>query len=72
MRKLEEKLKFVDTYNRNIYLINYHLYLSKDFNYCAIYYTLTNYSGYLYPEWPHRQGGCLACFGFTFDSAEVH
>ena len=26
----------------------------------------------LYPEWPHRQGGCLACCGFTFDSAEVH
>ena len=26
----------------------------------------------LYPEWPHRQGGCLACCGCTFDSAEVH
>ena len=24
------------------------------------------------PEWPHRQGGCLACCGCTFDSAEVH
>ena len=22
----------------------------------------------LYPEWPHRQGGCLACCGCTFDS----
>ena len=22
----------------------------------------------LYPERPHRQGGCLACFGCTFDS----
>ena len=26
----------------------------------------------LIPEWPHRQGGCLACCGCTFDSAEVH
>ena len=25
-----------------------------------------------YPEWPHRQGGCLAFCGCTFDSAEVH
>ena len=26
----------------------------------------------LYPEWPHRQGGCLACCGCTFGSrAEV-
>ena len=25
-----------------------------------------------YPEWPHRQGGCLACCGCTFGSrAEV-
>ena len=24
------------------------------------------------PEWPHRQGGCVACCGCTFDSAEVH
>ena len=24
------------------------------------------------PEWPHRQGGCLACCDCTFDSAEVH
>ena len=23
---------------------------------------------YLYPEWPHRQGGCLACCGCTFES----
>ena len=23
---------------------------------------------YLYTEWPHRQGGCLACCGCTFDS----
>ena len=30
------------------------------------------YYYYLYPEWPHRQGGCLACCGCTFDSAEVH
>ena len=22
----------------------------------------------LYPEWPHRQGGCLACCGCTFES----
>ena len=21
-----------------------------------------------YPEWPHRQGGCLACCGCTFES----
>ena len=27
---------------------------------------------HIYPEWPHRQGGCLACCGSTFDSAEVH
>ena len=27
---------------------------------------------HLYPEWPHRQGGCLACCGCTFGSrAEV-
>ena len=24
--------------------------------------------GSLYPEWPHRQGGCLACWGCMFDS----
>ena len=24
-----------------------------------------------YTEWPHSQGGCLACCGCTFDSAEV-
>ena len=23
---------------------------------------------FLYPEWPHRHGGCLACCGCTFDS----
>ena len=22
----------------------------------------------LYPEWPHRQAGCLACCGCTFES----
>ena len=22
----------------------------------------------LYPEWPHRQGGCLTCCGCTFES----
>ena len=22
----------------------------------------------IYPEWPHRQGGCLACCGCTFES----
>ena len=21
-----------------------------------------------YPEWPHRQGGCLTCCGCTFES----
>ena len=26
----------------------------------------------LYSECPHRQGGCLACCGCTFDSAQVH
>ena len=36
MRSLEEILKFVDTFNRNIYRIYYHLYLSNNFNYCAI------------------------------------
>ena len=24
--------------------------------------------GHSYPEWPHRQGGCLECCGCTFDS----
>ena len=37
MRSLEEILKFVDTYNRNIYRIYYHLYLSNNFIYCAIF-----------------------------------
>ena len=23
----------------------------------------------LYPEWPHRRGGCLACCGCTFESS---
>ena len=23
---------------------------------------------HIYPEWPHRQGGCLACWGCTFES----
>ena len=36
MRSLEEILKFVDSYNRNIHRIYYHLYLSNNFNYCAI------------------------------------
>ena len=36
MRSLEEILKFVYTYKRNIYRIYYHLYLSNNFNYCAI------------------------------------
>ena len=36
MGKFEEIFKFVDTYNRNIYRIYYHLYLSSDFNYCTI------------------------------------
>ena len=36
MRSLEVILKFVDTYNRNIYRIYYYLYLSNNFNYCAI------------------------------------
>ena len=22
-----------------------------------------------YPEWPHRQGGCLTCCGCTFESS---
>ena len=22
----------------------------------------------LYPEWSHRHGGCLACYGCTFES----
>ena len=26
----------------------------------------------LYPEWPHRQGGCLTCCGCTFESSWVH
>ena len=25
-------------------------------------------SPHLYPEWPHRQGGCLACCVCTFES----
>ena len=25
-----------------------------------------------YPEWPHRQGGCLTCWGCTFESSWVH
>ena len=29
-------LKFVNTYNRTIYQIYYHLYLINNFNYCAI------------------------------------
>ena len=37
MRSLEEILKFVYTYNRNIYRIYYYLYLTNNFNYCAIW-----------------------------------
>ena len=33
-------IKYVDIYNRNFYRIYFHLYLSNDFNYCAIYYNL--------------------------------
>ena len=33
---------------------------------------LIYYYNNIYPEWPHRQGGCLACCGCTFDSAKVH
>ena len=22
-----------------------------------------------YPEWPHREGGCLTCYGCTFESS---
>ena len=29
--------KYVDIYNINLYRIYYHLYLSNNFNYCAIY-----------------------------------
>ena len=36
MRSLEEILKFINTYNRNIYRIYYYLYLSNNFNYCSI------------------------------------
>ena len=27
---------------------------------------------YRYPEWPHRQGGCLACCGCMFNSHMRH
>ena len=27
---------------------------------------------YLYPEWPHRQGGCLTCCSCTIESSWVH
>ena len=30
-------IKYVDIYNRNLYRIYYHLYLSNNFNYFAIY-----------------------------------
>ena len=33
-------------------------------NYTINYYTIL----LLYPEWPHRQGGCLSYCGCTFES----
>ena len=30
------------------------------------------FQSWLYPEWPHRQGGCLTCCGCTFESSWVH
>ena len=38
MQSMEEILKFVDTCNRNLYRIYYHLHLSNEFNYCNIDY----------------------------------
>ena len=31
--------------------------------------TERRYFSNVYPEWPHRQGGCLACCGCTFESS---
>ena len=31
-------IKYFDIYNRNLYQIYCHLYLSNNFNYCAIYF----------------------------------
>ena len=45
MQSLEEILKFIDTYNRNIYRIYYHLYLTTDFNYCTIL-IITNFRAF--------------------------
>ena len=36
------------------------------FIFCSLYLVL--FSIVLYHEWPHRQGGCLACCGCTFES----
>ena len=55
----------------------YHLGYSKQACHAATFISeamlrVTDQVVYLYPEWPHRPGGCLACCGCTFDSAEVH
>ena len=44
-------------------------HLASDFDLLWIIWAIS--SAYLYPEWPHRQGGCLACYGCTFDSRGV-
>ena len=42
---MEEILQFVDTYNKKINRIYYHLYLSNDFNYCTIL-IITNFRAF--------------------------
>ena len=39
-------IKYVDIYNTNLYRIYYHLYLSNNFNYCAIY-IISHFRGFV-------------------------